>query len=103
MIFLADSADQILGRQLQQLPGDCDRIRRQRANLARYLSGLNDGMAGHLCRSSQLRFLDIGAPTETGAVLKAISKMRQLTSLDLWATAIDEADIDVLTQLPNPV
>jgi hypothetical protein len=64
-------------------------------------SNFNDGMAGHLCRSSQLRFLDIGATTVTGAGLKAISKMRQLTSLDLWATAIDEADIDVLTQLPN--
>src|SRR5258705_3885066 len=37
MVFLTDAADQILWRQLQQFSGDCDRIGRQRANLACHL------------------------------------------------------------------
>src|ERR1700704_6365178 len=45
MIFLVDSADQVLGRPLQEFPRDGDSIRRQRANLACYLSGLDNGMA----------------------------------------------------------
>src|SRR6202140_2420466 len=44
MILLIDSPDNILRRQLEQLPGSCNRVRWQRANLARHLSGLDDGM-----------------------------------------------------------
>jgi hypothetical protein len=61
----------------------------------------DDDMAKQISASTRLLSLDVGATRLTRKGLIHICKMRQLQALDLWATAIDESDLDLLSQLPK--
>jgi hypothetical protein len=56
-------------------------------------------MAKQIHVSERLLSLDVGATRITRKGLLYICEMQQLQALDLWATAIDESDIDLLSQL----
>jgi len=64
-------------------------------------SNFDDGMAQQLSTSTVLAQLDVGATQITRAGLAHLVSMKQLRSLDLWATGLGVDDLELLTELPN--
>lgn len=61
----------------------------------------DDRMARRISTSTTLAALDLGGTLITRQGLEHLTGMRQLHSLDLWATDLDEADLKLLLNLPN--
>jgi hypothetical protein len=64
-------------------------------------SSFDDEMARLISRSRTIKGLWLGATQLTGRGLKELTKMPQLTELDIWWDAITEDEIDILADLPN--
>lgn len=64
-------------------------------------SNFNDAFAKQISTSHSLLSLDVGATRLTRKGLKHLCRMKQLKSLDLWACDTEEADIELLSDLPH--
>lgn len=64
-------------------------------------TGFTDTMAARLHARASLRKLYVGNTALTREGLEHIAGFRQLRSLDVWATGVTEADIDVLAGMPH--
>jgi hypothetical protein len=64
-------------------------------------SNFNDEFATIISQSKTITTLELGATEITNVGLEKICSMTQLKGLDLWATDVGEAEIDMLAQLPN--
>lgn len=64
-------------------------------------STFDDWHAGILSESTTLTSLEVGATRMTRSGLRKICRMRQLKRLDIWATRIEETDLDMLASLEN--
>lgn len=61
----------------------------------------DDEMAEIISRSNRLTSLDIGASKLTAIGFQSVCQMKQLRSLDVWATNICDADLPLLDNLTN--
>lgn len=61
----------------------------------------DDRMAKRTSRSKTIKNLHVGATRITRTGLEHLVRMEQLSSLDLWATALNELDLRLLLNLPN--
>jgi hypothetical protein len=61
----------------------------------------DDEMAEQISSSDRLASLDVGAGKLSRHGLTHICKMKQLRSLDLWATRIEQDDVELLRDLPR--
>ena len=64
-------------------------------------TAFNDDMAKLISTSKSITRLEIGNTKITRIGLSYIAQMTQLKELDLWATKINESDLQLLPQLPN--
>jgi len=62
---------------------------------------LDNELAAAIASSSTIEELDIGATRMTAEGLRGICTMSQLRRLDIWALDIQEADLEMLGNLPN--
>ena len=64
-------------------------------------SNFDDVFAEQISTSHSLISLDVGATRLTKKSLRHLCRMKQLKSLDLWASDVKEADIALLGDLPH--
>ena len=63
-------------------------------------TAFDDTMAALASASKTLVSLEVGATRLSGKGLKHLCRMKQLRSLDLWATHINIADLSLLSEMP---